>query len=73
MAELSSNAVPFEVLDDADNPARIGMELEVYAYDDPFTPIDVIPYRSGLNAVDGVEGPRARAFQHFCNVPKVLE
>lgn len=44
MAQIISNPVPFEVLTDTTVPYRIGMELEVYGYDDPHQIIDVLPF-----------------------------
>lgn len=73
MAEIPSNPVPFEVLDDDTTPPRIGLELTAYAYDDPFTPLDVIPMRTSLKCLDEIEGPGGGSFRVFRNDPKLVE
>lgn len=73
MAELPSNPVPFEVLEDSETPHRVGLELTVYAADDPFTPLDVIPRRTQLKALDEIGGPGGGSFRVFRNDEKLSE
>lgn len=73
MAELPSNPVPFEVLEETDEPFRTGLELTVYSYEDPFTPLDVIPERTQLKCLDEIGGPGGGSFRIFRNDPKLTE
>ncbi len=73
MAELPSNPVPFEVLEDSTTPPRIGLELEVCSYDDPFTVLDVIPRRRELKTLDEIQGPGGGSFSVFRDDPKIIE
>src|SRR6187431_1956614 len=73
MAEIPSNPVAFEVIEDTDVPPRVGLELVAYSYEDPFTPLDVVPRRTALKALDEVEGPGGGSFEVFRNDPKLIE
>jgi len=73
MADFESNEVPFEVITDADDPFRIGLELEVYPFDDPFTIMDVLPRRRELKSLDELRGPGGGSFQIYRNDPKLID
>lgn len=73
MVDLASNQVPFEVLIDPTVPARIGLELEVYQFDDPTQLVDVIPRREDVAFLDEIKGPGGGAFSISKNDAKLLE
>lgn len=73
MAEVPSNPVPFEVIEDVDYPPRIGLELTVYPHNDPFTPLDVIPNYRELKCLDELGGPGGGSFLISRHDAKFLE
>lgn len=79
MAEISSNAVPFEVIGEEETYHRIGLELTAYAYDDPFTSLGVIPARTALKCLDEIGGPGGGSFrvprddEKLTEIPNLLD
>lgn len=73
MAEVPSNPVPFSVLTEESSPFRVGLELTAYAYDDPFTPLDVIPRRADLKGMDEIGGPGGGSFRISRSDSKLTE
>lgn len=71
MAE--SNPVPFEVLVDSTDPFRIGLELEVYEFDNPTQIIDFIPNRTDLAFLDEMKNPGGGSFSIMKDDPKLIE
>lgn len=72
MAEFTSNLVPFEVLEDEDESQRTGLELQVFAHDDPTKLLDTLPGRTGLSTLDEIRGPGGGSFSISRNDPKLI-
>lgn len=73
MAEFDSNPVPFEVLGDETSTQRIGMELVVYAFDDPTQVLDIVPRRFELKTLDELRGPGGGSFRIMRDDAKLTE
>lgn len=73
MAEIPSNPMPFEVLEDETAPPRVGVEVVAYSYDDPFTVLDVVPRRTAPSFLDEIGGPGGGSFQIFRSDDKLVE
>lgn len=73
MAEFESNPVPFEVLGDETDTQRIGLELAVYAFDDPTFALDVVPRRFELKTLDELRGPGGGSFKIMRSDAKLTE
>jgi len=73
MAELHSNPVPFEIIEDAEIVDREGIELTAFSFDDPYKPLSVIPRRDDLKILDEIEGSGGGSFQVFRDDPKLQE
>lgn len=74
MAELSSNGVPFEVIeDDTPNAFRIGVELEVYDLANPSQLIDIIPRRLETQALTEMKADGGGSFNIHEDDVKLLE
>lgn len=73
MAELSSNPVPFQVLEDETTPFRIGLELEVYGHANPTQLIDTVPHRTDISVLEEMKGSGGGKFTVLRSDPKVLE
>lgn len=73
MASLESNPVPFEVLGDDESTQRIGLELAVFAFDDPLLPLDVVPRRIDLKCLDELRGPGGGTFKIMRSDEKLID
>lgn len=71
MAE--SNPVAFEVIEEEAEPQHVGLELTVFAFDDPALPLDVVPRRTDLKCLDELRGPGAGSFKIMRSDPKLFE
>lgn len=72
MVEQVSNLIPFEILEDADIPQRIGLELTVCSLDNPMQILDVLPLRTSLKILDELQGPGGGSVSLFRNDPKLI-
>lgn len=73
MADLTSNPMPFEVIEDEDAPQRIGLELEVYQFDNPLQIIDVIPSALDPSFIDEMKSPGGGSVNLHIDDPKLKE
>lgn len=73
MAEFISNPMPFEILEDSEDSQRIGLELAIYAFDDPDLALDVVPRRFDLKVLDELKGPGGGSFKIMRDDPKLID
>lgn len=67
-----SNTLPFVVLGDAAAPPHVGVEIEIYAHDEPTRRIDVIADRWDVTLLDEIGKPGGGSFSLWRNDPKLL-
>lgn len=68
-----SNPVPFEILGDGTNTQRIGLEMAVFAFDNPSLALDVVPRRFDLKTLDELQGPGGGSFKIMRDDAKLIE
>ena len=73
MAQIPSNAVPFQVLSDETEESRYGLELGIFAFDNPMNLLDVVPRRTGLKVLDEIGGPGGGSFTIPRHDEKILD